>query len=150
MSQEKILSKVLIPATGETYTIGTTGINENVALKLSAPTSEDWTSMKVIVQNITQATSEEYILSTLGECKFTIPMGNVYSIIYPVLSNYKQPINSTFTATLASRSVEYVYTTEEIMYEQINISAQVVGGDIAELNGMVVTALSANGSTYAA
>lgn len=148
MEQEKIASKLIL-ADGSTYTIGTTGLNENVAVKLSAPTSENWASKVIVVQNITQATSEEYALSALGECKFTIPMGNVYSIIYPVLSNYKQPINPTFTATLASRSVEYTYSNEEVMYEQINISAQVVGGDVAELNGMVVTVLSDNGNAYA-
>lgn len=147
MKQEKIASRLVL-ADGSTYSIGTTGLNENVAVKLSATTSENWASMVIVVQNITQATSEEYSLSALGECKFTIPMGNVYSIIYPVLSNYKQPINPTFTATLASRSVEYTYSNEEVMYEQINISAQVVGGDVAELNGLFVVAKSDNGNTY--
>ena len=149
MEQEKIASRLIL-ADGTTLYIGTTGLNENVAVKLSAPTSENWASKVIVVQNITQATSEEYALSALGECKFTIPMGNVYSIIYPVLSNYKQPINPTFTATLASRSIDYTYSNEEVMYEQINISAQVVGGDVAELNGMVVNALSDNGNAYAA
>jgi hypothetical protein len=149
MEQEKIASRLIL-ADGTTFNIGTVGAVENIAVKLSAPTSEDWASMKVVVQNITQATSEEYSLSALGECKFTIPMGNVYSIVYPVLSNYKQPINATFTATLASRSVEYTYSNEEVMYEQINISAQVINGDIAELNGKVVSALSDNGNAYAA
>lgn len=149
MEQEKIASRLIL-ADGTTFNIGTVGVVENVAVKLSAPTSEDWVSMKVIVQNITQATSEEYSLSALGECKFAIPMGNVYSIVYPVLSNYKQPINMTFTATLASRFVEYTYSTEEVMYEQINISVQVVNGDTAELNGKVASALSDNGNAYAA
>ena len=149
MSAEKIATKVIL-SDGRTYTIGTTGLNEVVSVKLTAPTSEDWASKVIVVQNITQATSEEYALSGLGECKFTIPMGNVYSIVYPVLSSYKQPINATFTATLASRSVEYTYSTEEVMYEQINISAQVINGDIAELNGKVVSALSDNGNAYAA
>lgn len=149
MKQENIASRLIL-ADGTTFNIGTVGIVENVAVKLSAPISEDWASMKLIVQNITQATSEEYTLSALGECKFIIPMGNVYSIVYPVLSNYKQPINSTFTATLASRSVEYAYSTEEIMYEQINISAKVIGGNVAELDKMVVSAISDNGNAYAA
>lgn len=149
MEQEKIASRLIL-ADGTTLYIGTTGLNENVAVKLSAPTSENWASKVIVVQNITQATSEEYALSALGECKFTIPMGNVYSIVYPVLSNYKQPINVTFTATLASRSVEYTYSNEDVMYEQINISAQVVGGDVAELNGKMVSALSDNGNAYAA
>lgn len=146
----KIATQLIDSVTGERYYIGTVGAVENVAVKLSASTSEDWASMKVIVQNITQATSNEYALSALGECKFIIPMGNVYSIIYPVLSNYKQPINPTLTATLASRSIEYTYSNEEVMYEQINISAQVINADIAELNGKVVVALSDNGNAYAA
>ena len=146
----KIATQLVDSVTGEKYYIGTVGVVEHVAVKLSAPTSEDWTSMKIIVQNITQATSEEYPLSALGECKFAVPMGNVYSIVYPTLEKYKQPINSTFTATLASRPVEYAYSTEEVMYEQINISAQVVGGDVAELDGMVVSAISTNGHAYAA
>lgn len=149
MANEKIASRLVL-ADGTTFTVGTTGLNENVAVKLSAPTSEDWASKVIVVQNITQATSEEYALSALGECKFTIPMGNVYSIVYPVLSNYKQPISATFTATLASRSIEYTYSNEEVMYEQINISAQVINGDITELNGKVVSALSDNGNAYAA
>lgn len=149
MANEKIASRLIL-ADGSTYSIGTTGLNENVAVKLSAPTSENWASKVIVVQNITQATSEEYALSALGECKFTIPMGNVYSIVYPVLSNYKQPINPTFTATLASRSIDYTYSNEDVMYEQINISAQVVGGDVSELEGKVVSALSDNGNAYAA
>lgn len=149
MKDEKIATRVVL-ADGNTYTIGTTGLNENVAVKLSAPTPEDWASKVIIVQNITQATAEEHALSALGECKFTIPMGNVYSIVYPVLSDYKQPINPAFTATLASRSIEYAYSKEEVLYEQINISAQVVGGDVSELNNMVVSAISTNGHAYAA
>lgn len=149
MKDEKIATRVVL-SDGTTYTIGTTGLNENVSVKLSAPTSEDWASKVIIVQNITQATADEHALSALGECKFTIPMGNVYTIIYPVLSDYKQPINPTFTATLASRSIQYAYSKEEVLYEQINISAQIVGGDVAELNGKAVIALSDNGNAYAA
>lgn len=148
MVNEKIASRLVL-ADGTTFTVGTTGLNENVAVKLTAPTSEDWASMKVIVQNITQATSEEYALSALGECKFSIPMGNVYSIIYPILSNYKQPVNATFTATLASRSVEYVYSAEEVLYEQINISAYVVGAEVSLLDGEIVTIKTESGLTYA-
>jgi hypothetical protein len=148
MEQEKIASRLIL-ADGTTFNIGTVGVVENVAVKLSAPTSEDWASMKVVVQNITQATSEEYALSAFGECKFSIPMGNVYSIVYPVLSNYKQPVNATFTATLASRSVEYVYSAEEVLYEQINISAYVVGAEVSLLDGEIVTIKTDSGLTYA-
>lgn len=148
MSAENIATKVIL-SDGRTYTIGTTGSNEVVSVKLTAPTSENWASMSIIVQNITQSTSEEYALSALGECKFSIPMGNVYSIIYPILSNYKQPINATFTATLASRSVEYAYSAEEVIYEQINISAKVVGAEVSLLDGEIVTIKTDSGLVYA-
>ena len=66
MSAEKIATKVIL-SDGRTYTIGTTGLNEVVAVKLSAPTSEDWASYKVIVQDITDgANNGEYQLNALG------------------------------------------------------------------------------------
>lgn len=75
MNQEKILSKVLIPATGETYTIGVRGSREQVALKLTADSLISWHEYKVTIQNLSDGTSQIKQLSTNGECNFEIPLG---------------------------------------------------------------------------
>ena len=56
MNQEKILSKVLIPATGETYTIGVRGSREQVALKLTADSLISWNEYEVTIQNLSDGT----------------------------------------------------------------------------------------------
>lgn len=149
MEQEKIASRLIL-ADGTTFNIGTVGAVENVAVKLSAHTSEDWASMKVVVQDITDgANNGEYQLNALGEVKFFIPMGHTYSVMLPIVEGYTQPLIITLTAQLASRVITHEYTMSEVQYEQINISAQVVGGDVVELDGEIVTIKTDSGLTYA-
>lgn len=145
----KVASRIKSSVTGEEYYIGTVGASEYVVVKLTAPTSEDWASMKVVVQDITAGVSQEYSLNALGECKFNIPMGHIYEVTLPFIEGYKQPIAIRVTAQTASRSITHEYSTSEVLYEQINISAIIVGEDISLLNGEVVTIITDSGLTYA-
>ena len=148
MEQEKIASRLIL-ADGTTFNIGTVGVVENVVVKLSAPTSEDWASMKVVVQDITDGTNNgEYQLNALGEAKFFIPMGHIYEITLPIVGEYNQPLPIRLTAQLASRSVEYEYAQGSIYYEQVSVKALVVNGNVSMLDGKVVVALSENGTPY--
>jgi hypothetical protein len=149
MEQEKIASRLIL-ADGTTFNIGTVGAVENVAIKLSAPTSEDWASYKVIVQDITDgANNGEYQLNALGEAKFFIPMGHTYSVTLPTIGDYTMPLIITLTAQLASRIITHEYSMSEVQYEQINISALVVNGDVSMLNGKLVVAKAESGNVYA-
>lgn len=146
----KIATQLIDSVTGERYYIGTVGAVENVAVKLSAPTSEDWTSYKVIVQDITDgANNGEYQLNALGEAKFFIPMGHTYSVTLPIVGDYTPPLIITLTAQLASRIITHEYSMGEVQYEQINISALVVNGDVSMLNGKLAVAMADSGNSYA-
>ena len=146
----KIATQLIDSVTGERYYIGTVGAVENVAVKLSAPTSEDWASYKVIVQDITDgANNGEYQLNALGETKFFIPMGHTYSVTLPTVGDYTMPLIVTLTAQLASRIITHEYSMGEVQYEQINISALVVNGDVSMLNGKLAVAMAESGNVYA-
>ena len=146
----KIATQLIDSVTGERYYIGTVGAVENVAVKLSAPTSEDWASYKVIVQDITDgANNGEYQLNALGEAKFFIPMGHTYSVTLPTVGDYTMPLVITLTAQLASRIITHEYSMGEVQYEQINISALVVNGDVSMLNGKLAVAMAESGNAYA-
>lgn len=145
----KIATQLIDSVTGERYYIGTVGAVENVAVKLSAPTSEDWASYKVIVQDITDgANNGEYQLNALGEAKFFIPMGHTYSVMLPIVGDYTPPLIITLTAQLASRIITHEYSMGEVQYEQINISALVVNGDVSMLNGKLAVAMADSGNSY--
>ena len=145
----KIATQLIDSVTGERYYIGTVGAVENVAVKLSAPTSEDWASYKVIVQDITDgANNGEYQLNALGETRFFIPMGHTYSVTLPTIGDYTMPLIITLTAQLASRVITHEYAMDEVQYEQINISALVVNGDVSMLNGKLAVAIADSGNSY--
>lgn len=147
--EELILSRVLDTVNNREYYIGTVGAIENVTVNLLG--ADSYTGLKVIVQNLSITNPEEavneYELSEHGQCKFKIPMGNTYEIILPVIGNYKQPYPIRLTAQLASRSVMYEYKEQEL-FEQINISAQVVNGSISLIEGLPVVAQCESGNTY--
>ena len=146
----KIATQLIDSVTGERYYIGTVGAVENVAVKLSAPTSEDWASYKVIVQDIADgANNGEYQLNALGETKFFIPMGHIYSVILPSIGEYTQPTIIALTAQLASRTITHEYKMGEVQYEQINVRALVANGDVSMLNGKLAAVKAESGNAYA-
>lgn len=149
MSQEKILSKVLIPATGETYTIGVRGSREQVALKLTADSSVNWSEYEVTIQNLSDGTEQIKQLSTNGECNFEIPLGNIYSIILPYIEGYIQPNALSYTASLSSRNIEYSYNNlNEYLTIRIAVRSEDSGHTAAMFNGLEVTCKGSNGKDY--
>jgi len=57
MTQENILSRLIVEETGEEYYIGTRGSVETVAIKLIAPTDIEWNTLTVIVQDLSNNSS---------------------------------------------------------------------------------------------
>lgn len=149
MSQEKILSKVLIPATGETYTIGVRGSREQVALKLTADSLISWSEHEVTIQNLSDGTEQIKQLSTDGECNFEIPLGNRYSIILPYIEGYTQPNALIYTASLSSRNIEHSYNNlHEYLTIRIAVRSEDSGHTAAMFNGREVTCKGSNGKDY--
>lgn len=149
MSQEKILSKVLIPATGETYTIGVRGSREQVALKLTADSPVNWHEHEVTIQNLSDGTEQTKPLSTNGECNFEIPLGNRYSISLPYIEGYLQPNALAYTATLSSRNIEYSYNTlNEYLTIRIVVRSEAEEHTAAMFNGLDVVCKGSNGKDY--
>lgn len=149
MSQEKILSKVLIPATGETYTIGVRGSREQIALKLTADSLISWHEYEVTIQNLSDGTEQIKQLSTNGECNFEIPLGNRYSITLPYIEGYTQPNALIYTATIASRNIEYSYNNlNEYLTIRIAVRSTLEEHTAAMFNGLEVICKGSNGRDY--
>lgn len=147
----KIATRIKNAVTGEEYYIGTTGLQENVSVKLTAPQLVDWTQYNVAVQNISKGTSQTIALNEFGRCSFAIPMGEMYEVQLPIVGEYTQPVAQTFSATQVERTIEHAYSTEPLQYEQVDIEAYVnsISGDTHSiLDGMVVYAKDTNNDTY--
>jgi hypothetical protein len=150
MSQEKILSKVLVPSTGETYTIGVRGSREQVALKLTADSLINWHEYEVTIQNLSDGTSQIKQLSADGECNFEIPLGNRYSITLPYIEGYIQPNALVYTASISSRNIEYSYNNlNEYLTIRIAVRSELEEHTAAMFNGLEVTCKGSNGVNYA-
>lgn len=146
----KIASRLKSATTGEEFYIGTVGLVEKVTIKLTSPTTVDWTQLHVTVQNISAATSQEILLSGLGECTFQIPMGELYEVTLPEVGDYTQPSVITYTATSATRNIQHTYSHEAINLETIVIIAHVVSAvqSVSVLEDLTVYAQTTDGYYY--
>ena len=90
MEQEKIASRLIL-ADGTTFSVGTRGNKEKIALKLTAKTEVQWELFNISIQDLSDGTEQIKQLSTDGECNFEIPLGNRYSITLPFVDGYTQP-----------------------------------------------------------
>lgn len=146
----KIATRLKNAITGEEYYIGTTGNEENVRVELSAPDAVDWTQYQVQVQNTTKGTSASYNLNAQGKCTFKIPMGDMYVVILPIVGNYVQPRDIQNAATMVSRVITYLYTTDSRV-ELLAIAAHVQsldGDTISILEGLPIIATDTQGVNY--
>lgn len=148
MSEEKIASRVKLSDGSEFY-IGTRGSVEKVALKLSAPNTTDWAAFKISVQDLSSLTSQYLDIDENGECTFEIPIGNRYSITLPYIAGYDQPSAITYTATLASRGIDYTYGSKmENLVIRIVVRSELDGNDASMFNGLEVSAVTATNASY--
>ena len=149
MTQENILSRLIVEETGEEYYIGTRGSVETVAIKLIAPTDIEWNTLTVIVQDLSNNSSQEINLSDAGECTFEIPHGSVYTVTFPYLEGYNQPNTRRYTASIASRNLDITYGIE---YENLTIRVTVMSAaedeDAAMFNNQQVKVISSTGTEY--
>lgn len=149
MSNEKILSRVKNSVTGEEYIIGTRGNKEQVALKLTAETQVNWTLYNILIQDLSDGTEQTKQLSADGECNFEIPLGNRYSITLPFVDGYTQPQALVYTASVASRTIEYNYDNlNEYQTIRIAVRSEDSGHTAAMFNGLNVTCKGSNGINY--
>lgn len=125
-------------------------VEEHVVVKLTAPTQENWTQLKVLVQNISAGTSNQIALSSNGECSFNIPMGNIYEVTLPTVSQYTEPLPITYTAIGATRNIQHNYSYEAIGTELVKIQAHVAHptATVAALEGLTAYATDTNSNTY--
>ena len=146
----KIATRIKSAVTGEEYYIGTTGLQENVRVKLTTPQLVDWTQYNITVQNISKSTSATYDIDAQGHCTFKVPMGDIYNIILPIVSDYVQPSDIEHVATLASRVVTYLYSVDS-RTELISVTAHVQsldGDTVSILEGLPIIATDTLGNNY--
>ena len=123
--------------------------HEKVALKLSTPIAIDFSSYRVNIQDTTASTSLDLYLSSTGECSFEIPLGHRYTITLPLVDGYNQPNQITYTATLASRNIDYGYANQsENLVIRIAVRSTLDGNDASIFNGLEVIAAGNDGVNY--
>ena len=148
MEQEKIASRLIL-ADGTTFTVGTRGSKEQVALKLTAKTEVKWEMFNISIQDLSDGTGQTKQLSADGECNFEIPLGNRYSITLPFVDGYTQPQALVYTASVASRTIEYNYDNlNEYLTIRIAVRSEDSGHTAAMFNGLEVVCKGANGVNY--
>lgn len=148
MEQEKIASRLIL-ADGTTFSVGTRGSKEQVALKLTAKTEVKWEMFNISIQDLSDGTEQTKQLSADGECNFEIPLGNRYSITLPFVNGYTQPQALVYTASVTSRAIEYNYDNlNEYLTIRIAVRSEDSGHTAAMFNGLEVVCKGANGVNY--
>jgi len=149
---EKIATKIKIGLTGQVYNIGTVGTQEKVSVTLTAGQGTSWTGKSITVQNISASTSETVNIDNNGQCDFSVPIGNMYSITFPIVSGYNQPAAQTITASQATRSINVSYNTLPILYDTLIMTCKLTSktATIASvLGGQTVYVHCSSGEDYA-
>lgn len=148
MGQEKIASRLIL-ADGTTFNIGTRGNKEHIALKLTSKTEVQWELFNISIQDLSDGTEQTKQLSADGECNFEIPLGNRYSITLPFVDGYTQPQALVYTASVASRTIEYSYDNlNEYLTIRIAVRSEDEGHTAAMFNGLEVVCKGVNGANY--
>ena len=146
----KIATRIKSAITGEEYYIGTTGIEEHVTIKLSSPEPVDWGNYNVTVQNTSEEIVNTYEINISGVCTFSVPMGDTYVVILPFVTDYTQPADKMFTATMANRNIEYEYTSETREETLIidTVVSSLSGDTVSILENLPVICTDTNSRTY--
>ena len=125
---------------------------EQVLVHLTAPGTVDWESLSVTVVLESESSQvQTYALNARGECTFGVPLGEVYTIIYPIIPDCAQLNNDTFTALLVARSVSREYIPAGTRYEKVEIFGRVISNEQQYqgiLHGQTITITTADEQTY--
>ena len=125
---------------------------EQVLVHLTAPGTVDWESLSVTVVLESESSQvQTYALNARGECTFEVPLGEVYTIIYPIIPDCAQLNNDTFTALLVARSVSREYIPAGTRYEKVEIFGRVISNEQQYqgiLHGQTITITTADEQTY--
>jgi len=107
------------------------GSEEAVKVTLSAPSAVAWENLKVKV--IRGDVTTEYPLNAGGVCTFSVPLGEVYTIVYPIIAEYMQLRDETFTALQVARNISHEYSAAGLHYEKVEVHGRVITADQSAL-----------------
>lgn len=102
------------------------GTVEAVSIKLIAPAAIDWTQQHLTVRYLNESGRVAVLdLNANGECAFEVPLGEQYTIVYPVLLDYAQLHDETYTALQVVRSIQRTYTSGTLQMERVEVRGRV-------------------------
>lgn len=126
--------------------------NEHVIVHLTAPVEVDWKSLVLkVVMESESGQVREIPLDVNGRCSFDIPVGEVYTVIYPIVNGYTQLKDETFTALMFLRKLTRNYSNVGLLYERVDIFGHVISNEQENqgiLHDQVVTITTTDGDTY--
>ena len=126
--------------------------NEHVIVHLTAPVEVDWKSLVLkVVMESESGQVREIPMDANGRCSFDIPVGEVYTVIYPIVNGYTQLKDETFTALMFLRKLTRNYSNVGLLYERVDIFGRVISNEQEHqgiLHDQVVTITTTDGDTY--
>ena len=145
----KIATKVQF-ADGTIMDIGTRGNVEKISISMHSPTSVDWTSLTVTIQDISGGTVLTLTPDQSGAASAEILLGHIYEVQLPTIDGYVQPISLRYTASLVARPIDYTYSAEEQYFEQLDLRFGIssMNADVSVLNGYTVSAVTVSGTAH--
>lgn len=113
---------------------------EKVTVKLSLPEGADpvnWQDYHVTVENVTAGTVRSVDINENGEATFNVPAGETFIVELPTLVDYTAPMQRTYVAISAEKTITYEYTTTPHQ-ERIVVYAHSTVSTLAALIGQEV------------
>lgn len=126
--------------------------NEHVIVHLTAPVEVDWESLVLkVVMESESGQIREIPLDVNGGCAFDVPVGEVYTVIYPIVEGCDQLNDETFTALMVMRNLARTYSAAGLRYERVEIFGRVISSE-QEYQGILhdqtITITTADEQTY--
>ena len=126
--------------------------SEHVIVHLTAPVQVDWESLVLkVVMESESGQVRNIPLDVNGGCSFDVPVGEVYTVIYPLVEDCAQLNDETFTALMVMRNLTRVYSAAGQRYERLEVFGRVISNDPQYqdiLQGQTVTVTTTDSDTY--
>ena len=126
--------------------------SEHVIVHLTAPGEVEWESLALtVVLESESGQIQNYPLNANGECTFDVPVGEVYTVIYPIIPDYAQMNDETFTALMVLRNIQRQYNPAGARFERVEIFGRVISNEPQYqdiLHGQAVTITTSDQDTY--
>ena len=128
------------------------GDNEHVIVHLTAPVQVDWESLALkVVMESESGQVRNIPLDVNGGCSFDVPVGEVYTVIYPLVEGCAQLNDETFTALMVMRNLTREYSAAGQRYERLEVFGRVISNEPQYqdiLQGQTVTVTTTDSDTY--